>query len=304
MKRSIRIRYTAGALGDVVVLTAAVRDLGAANPDVHIEVDTPFPVVFWNHPAVARHRDPDAELVEITEEDYREMVGQSRTGQPRHFIHAFHDVLTRKTGLPCPPGAPKPALLSGCTGRPVNRPYWLLLAGGKSDMPVKIWDFDRYQQLVNELKTHGVLVVQTGRKEDTHQPLQNTVNMIGVGGTREYFRQVQHCRGVICGLTSGVHLAAAFNKPCVVLAGGREDKHWSHYPGHTYLHSLGQLDCCKTGGCWKKTLPECGNTRTTAEGQILPVCLAEISVTAVVAAVLSYQRTRKGLCEDAPNETC
>jgi hypothetical protein len=61
-----------------------------------------------------------------------------------------------------------------------------------------------------------------------------------------------------------MHLAAAVPLPegrkrlrhCVVIAGGREPAHWEQYPGHHYLHTIGQLDCCAAGGCWKsRTVP-------------------------------------------------
>jgi len=42
----------------------------------------------------------------------------------------------------------------------------------------------------------------------------------------------------------------------VVIAGGREPAHWEQYPGHQFLHTIGALDCCRTGGCWKsRTVP-------------------------------------------------
>jgi hypothetical protein len=41
-----------------------------------------------------------------------------------------------------------------------------------------------------------------------------------------------------------------------VVAGGREPAHWEQYPGHHFLHTIGSLDCCATGGCWKsRTVP-------------------------------------------------
>jgi hypothetical protein len=54
-----------------------------------------------------------------------------------------------------------------------------------------------------------------------------------------------------------MHLAAAVPtrsgrlRPCVVVAGGREPPHWEAYPGHQFLHTIGCLPCCSTGGCWR-----------------------------------------------------
>lgn len=61
-----------------------------------------------------------------------------------------------------------------------------------------------------------------------------------------------------------MHLAAAVetkkgmpkNRPCVVIAGGREPSQWEAYPHHQFLHTNGALRCCDNGGCWKaRTVP-------------------------------------------------
>ena len=46
------------------------------------------------------------------------------------------------------------------------------------------------------------------------------------------------------------------NRPCVVVAGGREPPGWEAYPHHQFLHTVGALPCCDNGGCWKsRTVP-------------------------------------------------
>jgi hypothetical protein len=61
-----------------------------------------------------------------------------------------------------------------------------------------------------------------------------------------------------------MHLAAAVetrpiahpSRPCIVVAGGRESPNWEAYPTHQFLHTVGVLPCCATGGCWRsRTLP-------------------------------------------------
>ena len=62
-----------------------------------------------------------------------------------------------------------------------------------------------------------------------------------------------------------MHLAAAVPtkdgslRPCVVVAGGREPAHWEQYPGNQFLHTIGALPCCATGGCWKSRCQEMGD---------------------------------------------
>ena len=69
---------------------------------------------------------------------------------------------------------------------------------------------------------------------------------------------MHHAVGVVSPITFAMHLAAASehryklpNRPCVVIAGGREPIHWEAYPAHRFLYNGGGLPCCLMGGCWK-----------------------------------------------------
>jgi len=44
-----------------------------------------------------------------------------------------------------------------------------------------------------------------------------------------------------------------------VVAGGREPPHWESYPHHQFLHTVGALPCCATGGCWKARIVPLGD---------------------------------------------
>jgi hypothetical protein len=78
-----------------------------------------------------------------------------------------------------------------------------------------------------------------------------------------------HASGVLCPVTFAMHLAAAVeinpkrcktkNRPCVVVAGGREPSTWESYTHHRYLHTMGSLDCCDSGGCWKSRCMKVGD---------------------------------------------
>ena len=71
--------------------------------------------------------------------------------------------------------------------------------------------------------------------------------------------------GAISAVSLLMHLAAAVPTPsraCRRAApaswspGGREPPHFTAYPHHQYLHTVGALRCCDQGGCWKsRTLP-------------------------------------------------
>jgi ADP-heptose:LPS heptosyltransferase len=76
---------------------------------------------------------------------------------------------------------------------------------------------------------------------------------------RQFLCLIYHAAGVVCPVTAAMHAAAAFERPCVVIAGGREPPHWEMYPGHQFLHTVGQLPCCARGGCWKARVVPLGD---------------------------------------------
>jgi hypothetical protein len=101
-----------------------------------------------------------------------------------------------------------------------------------------------------------------------------------------------------------MHLAAAVeapggaprNRPCVVVAGGREPPHWFAYPHHQVLHTVGALRCCDNGGCWKaRTLPlgdgdekdEVENLCVDVVGE-LPRCMDMIRPRDVIERIETY----------------
>jgi ADP-heptose:LPS heptosyltransferase len=85
------------------------------------------------------------------------------------------------------------------------------------------------------------------------------LDLRGKTDLRQLVRLVYHAQGVLCPVTLLMHLAAAVevrpgrpkNRPCVVVAGGREPAQWEAYPHHQYIHTNGALSCCEQGGCWK-----------------------------------------------------
>ena len=91
------------------------------------------------------------------------------------------------------------------------------------------------------------------------QPVAKIVSELG-----NAVRLAYHAQGVLCPVTLMMHLAAAVqtkpgmpkNRPCVVVAGGREPTQWEAYPHHQFIHTLGALKCCENGGCWRsRTVP-------------------------------------------------
>lgn len=142
-------------------------------------------------------------------------------------------------------------------------PFWIIVAGGKGDFTIKWWDSARWQQVVDHFRGK-IFFVQVGEAKHWHPPLKNVLDLRGRTDLRQLVRLVYHAQGVLSPVTMMMHLAAAVevkggrpkNRPCVVVAGGREPSQWEAYPHHQFIHMNGALFCCDNGGCWKsRTIP-------------------------------------------------
>lgn len=277
-KRRLIIRHK-WALGDTVLLTALVRDIHKAHPGKYdIRVDTHFTNVWWNNPYVTKFTEktiPSPTKVEVSWADAIRWNGYARYGDSRekkHILAWYHYDFEKKTGIKVPVTEPKPDLHLSANEKEeiISGRYWVVVSGGKLDLTTKHWQAERMQEVVNKLGYLGINCVQVGavHTNHIHPPLSGVTNMIGkTENARDLFNVIMHSEGVICGVTAAMHIAAAFDKPCVVYAGGREEPWFEAYVDdykafgknarpiqvpHKFLHTIGLLDCCDVQGCWKK----------------------------------------------------
>lgn len=305
------------APGDIIMLTAAVRDLHLSNPgQFQTDVRTPSPALWENNPYITplQEDDPDVEVVSC---EYP-LIHQSNQ-LPYHFIHGFRLFLAEKLGVAVHPHAFKGDIhltqtekdwlsqIDEITGTP-GSPFWIIVSGGKSDFTAKWWDPARSQLVVDYFKDR-LQFVQCGASDQghTHPSLNNVIDLVGKTDLRQLVRLMHHACGVVCPVTMYMHLAAAVetkpgrsrNRPCVVVAGGREPSHWEAYTHHQYLHTHGALSCCDNGGCWKSRIVPlndgdakdqslCLFPVTQESGRVLPKCLDMISANAVIQSIERY----------------
>lgn len=305
------------AVGDVLVLSALVRDLALAYPNQYaVDVCSSLPELWLNNPYITKFSEEEIRTdVEQLKLDYRNAllrIGKSN----KHFLCAFHDEFEAQTNIHVPLLYPRPDyhLSEEEKKPPVSGRYWVVLSGGKSDFVTKHWIYRRWQQVVNILRNYGLRFVQVGgvgvvgKTVHFHPRLENTLCLAGFTTVRDMARLIYHAEGVICNITGAMHIAAALEKPCVVIGGGREEWWWIAYTAgignfgaelredvrisHKHLHTIGLLDCCKQRGCWKDNLdvdsPVCCKYPLDIDGQIAPKCMDMISTEHVIEAVMSY----------------
>ncbi|MDF1815619.1 MAG: hypothetical protein P1V20_25700 [Verrucomicrobiales bacterium] len=297
--------------GDIVMLTAAVRDLHMSNPgEFETYVNTTASGLWESNPYVKEYRRQPG----ITKIDCHYPLIHQSNQKPFHFIHGYSRFLAEKLDVAVEPSAFRGDIylskqerswysqIRGITGN--DAPYWIINAGGKFDYTIKWWSHHRFQEVVDHFRGR-IQFVQIGEKGHNHPALTNVIDLRGKTDIRQLVRLVYHSQGILCPVTFAMHLAPAVptkpgapkNRPCVVVAGGREPVHWEAYPGHRYLHTQGALACCETGGCWKARTVPLGDgdikdrkehlcSRVTRDN--LPQCMDMISSRDVIRAIESY----------------
>jgi hypothetical protein len=142
-----------------------------------------------------------------------------------------------------------------------------------------------------------------------HPPIEGAYDLVKKTSFRQLMQLIYHSQGVICIVTCLMHIAAAFNKPCVVIGGGREPWWWEAYNEenrlqnmrlgipdwkppvndnfvpHRYMHTMGKLKCCMDKGCWRARVGKNGKLcfdQVMEHGVYLPRCLQMITPDMVV----------------------
>lgn len=272
MRKLILNNYQAP--GDILMLTAAFRDLHRCNPGRFLtDVRTSCPDLWENNPYLTP-LEASACDVESLHCEYPLIHHSDR--RALHFIHGFTDFLNERLGLRIQPTEFRgdihlsdtekagPSVTEQITG--VDVPYWIIVGGGKYDFTIKWWHFRRWQAVVDHFQGQ-ILFLQVGKADDYHPPLHNVIDLRNRTGLRDLIKLVYHAQGVLCPVTFLMHLAAAVecrpdrpkSRACVVVAGGRESPHWEAYPTHQFVHTVGALPCCAQTGCWRSRIVPLGD---------------------------------------------
>lgn len=299
--------------GDILMLTAAVRDLHRCHPGEFLtDVRTSCPELWLHNPYLTPLRE-DAPGVEVVDCHYP-LIHRSNQ-EPRHFLDGFVEHLNETLGLRVRVTAFKGDIHLADVERDWFRqvealrgptpPFWLFASGGKFDYTIKWWSPMRYQQVVDHFRGR-LLFVQVGEAHHHHPAIDGAVDLRGRTSHRELIRLMHHAQGAVSAVSFLMHLAAAVevrpgmpqNRPCVVVAGGREPPHFTAYPHHQFLHTVGALRCCDNGGCWKsRTRPLGDGDDKDSAGELcvdpvgdLPRCMDLISAADVIQRIELYFR--------------
>ena len=293
------------------MLTAAVRDLHRCHPGKFVtDVRSSCPELWEHNPHLTPLRETDRRVEQI---DCHYPLIDRCNEAPYHCIHGFVEFLSRRLQVDVRPTEFRgdihlsadeqrwKSTVHELGGKDI--PFWIVNAGGKFDFTIKWWDWRRYQQVVDHFRGK-ILFVQVGEIGHYHPPLKHVVDLRGKTDLRQLLRLVYHSQGVLCGVTALMHLAASVptrpdrprTRAAVIIAGGREPTHWEAYPHHQFIHTIGALRCCETGGCWKARTRSFGDGEETDQLENLctdvvgklPRCMDMISAGEVIRRIETY----------------
>ena len=271
------------AFGDILMFTCAIRDIKNAYPKLKIGVSSTLMHLWDYNPYIDRSLTLDnAEVIEIGPG----WLTNASNRDDRHFANAFRISMEQKLGITIPQGAIRPDIWMSeeeINAPPIiTPPYWIIVAGEKGDWTAKTYPFPRWQKFIE--RHPNVTFVQIGAREHVHPPLSgnNVINLIGKTqdkntGVRDLLKLFYHAEGSIGLVSFQMHLAAAFDMPCIVIAGAREPERFTRYPGHQYLCTDGCLPCSISKACWHCKLEVTCKHIVEINGRKYPKCVEIIN---------------------------
>lgn len=250
---------TSFPLGDTIAFTGAIRNVKHYfGNKIDIHVSTAFPRIFTDNTDINASECPSKVHVIVPRYPDISTANQANIHLIEAYVNYVGEVL--ECHIPICTTRPKITVYDHNMSRSIlrdhysyNGKYWIVCCGGKYDYTIKWTDPTLFESIGQYLLDENRIGVQVGVKSPHyfHPPIPNVLDMVGKTTLDQLITLAYHSQGIICSSTSLVHLAAALNKPCIVLAGGREPLPWQYYGGHAVLSTVGQLPCCRTGGCWK-----------------------------------------------------
>jgi len=282
------------AIGDNLVFTVALRELHKQYPEKYqTGIFSYYPEVYENNPYIAKFDKEEAKNILIINVNYaKEFQYKKSSGKPfaQGYITFLNDTLNLNIQLTdCKPeiflsSEEIENALDTLEENKIKNGFWLLSPGYKQDIVLKNYSAAKWQEFINVMYEYGIEIIQTGDNHAINPRFKNIKSLVGkTKNLRKYFAIASLSKGLIGYPSLQMHLAAALNKPSIVVAGGREGINWNCYQNQQYLHSVGYLNCCKETACWKATIQDCENYNNG-----IAHCMELISVDEIINCVLKY----------------
>ena len=229
-----------GGLGDALMLSGVLKLVNDQNPLMQYNLirRTQYQSIFINHPVINTIGSPpkDAEIIETAYWSI-EKIGENNR---RPF-----QILSRLFGLTTPveeklylPGISNGTqFVKDCV--PWGKKKVVLIAPF-SESPRKMMYINRWAELVRELKSLSLFVIQVGRLNESY--IKGSYSLLGLTSPKLLLPIIKKCDLIITMDNFIMHLAHLANKPAIVLWGPTDCKVYG-YPGH--IHIQGPINHCE-----------------------------------------------------------
>lgn len=267
--------------GDCVVMSAAIQSLHIQYPGrFTTQVRSKHDAIFLNNPYVQPNVS-NAKNLQVVKMHYP-LIDKSNQ-IPVCYLHGFVAHLASEIGFPLKLQTNRPHLYlndNETLSKDLPQKYILISPCLKEDITNKSYPVEYYQEIVDGC---DVACIQIGKNSGPN--LKNCINLTGQTSLRQLMILAKYC---VCGVGPSTllqHLCAAWERPYMLLLGGRESRPWQDsYPCQHTFHTLGMLDCCKSGGCWKNKISDCKYPVFEGE-RPSPKCMTMISPAEVLAKI-------------------
>lgn len=259
-KSSLRLWSLGKGVGDEVMCTMVFDAIKEANPQCRITFVTRFPDLFRGHPSIDEivQESPVARQGGIPLS-----YGMVLPPPPRPLGHLMAECVGLLLDKPRVPTLP-PAEVSidfRAKVASLKRPLVAVQPRSSSWTPNKDWSLERWDSLVLRLARDGATIVECGT-QPVLSPVEGLVSMAGTTSLLEFAHVLGIADLFIAPPSGGMHLAAAYGTPSIILYGGYEDPVGHQYPQVTDLYR--KVSCAP---CW-----------LTTYCPLNLACLAQISV--------------------------
>lgn len=350
MARKILLRH-GRSVGDVLMLTAGIRDFKLLFPKIAVNAETCFPELFNDNPYVDKsitRTTPDVEYYEvgypqiqhsnggiihfsqsfllniITQVDaYKSLrmplnkftstfsngrisKGDDNLDSEKPFktyckkYYKFNDKFCRKRAdIYLSDHEKEYDLIKDKYG---IEKYWVV-SFGKNDCTCKIWDFRKFQTVIDYFSQFGIKFVIIGRRDHVTYKLNNVIDLIDKTTLRDVISLVYHSEGSISGISMLMHMAAAiprkdgfYGRPHVAIYGGRENIAFTNYE-HQIIHTVNTMQCCdNNSGCWKSQIIPSGRQEKetlcqmpiVSDGKTIQTCMDNITSDDIIRSMMRY----------------
>ncbi len=180
--------------GDILVMTAAVRDLHLACPgQFQTDVRTAADAIWEHNPNITRlsESEPGVESIDM----HYPLIHQSNQ-RPYHFIHGYVQFLEDRLQVRIPVtrfqgdihlAAEEKELPLAAFAPDLRESFWIMMAGGKYDFTAKWWEPACFQKVVDHFDGK-IQFAQCGEQGHWHPRLKGVVDLVGKTSTRDFIR--------------------------------------------------------------------------------------------------------------------